>query len=414
MTPEEKILYKNLITSSFLEKKPDGSTKKVGIDTEKWATIPAALRDRAFFSSRVESVRFLATCRERIAELLAAAPNKDGAVTSRAQVVSDIMQAAVNAGIATGKGGLTDPSSPRRATTIIDTNAGLAAAYCRAEVSNSYGARLAFPAQELVRIEQRVNKRDWRLIWRKHGGTLYNNRMIALKGDPIWVKISRFGVPYPPFDFGSGMGVEDVSREDAIALGVIKEDYTPPKSSPITDFNATLEAEMKIAKTNDPLLEALQGVFGDQVKYHPSTKVISWEGNILNQLLKQYTAGDPKGRKSLDLGEISNKLAPMIKTDKKPHLHASGSVLKHIYDKHIVKEADKRGVKMSLSELEFIGRIWREPDTIERGDGTSFVLTQRALDDNIYHLVVTPEVNGGVRLNTLYKKKRLGAEPSTT
>ena len=66
----------------------------------------------------------------------------------------------------------------------------------------------------------------------RYDSKLFQNRMVALKSDPVWTKISRFGHPYPPFDWGSGMGVEDVSREDVLSLGVIKEDYALPPSPP--------------------------------------------------------------------------------------------------------------------------------------------------------------------------------------
>lgn len=39
--------------------------------------------------------------------------------------------------------------------------------------------------------------------------------MIALKSDRVWTNFSRFGRPYPPSDFGSGMGVEDIDRDEA-------------------------------------------------------------------------------------------------------------------------------------------------------------------------------------------------------
>ena len=50
MTPSEKILQKSLAAH------PD-------LDSADWAALPAGIRDRAFFSSRVESVRFLDTAR---------------------------------------------------------------------------------------------------------------------------------------------------------------------------------------------------------------------------------------------------------------------------------------------------------------------------------------------------------------
>lgn len=62
--------------------------------------------------------------------------------------------------------------------------------------------------------------RPWRERWKEAGGKLYDGRMIALRNDPIWRKISRFGSPVPPFDFNSGMGLEEVNRFEAEALGV--------------------------------------------------------------------------------------------------------------------------------------------------------------------------------------------------
>ena len=72
--------------------------------------------------------------------------------------------------------------------------------------------------------------------------------MIALKGDPIWAAISRFGTPWPPFDFGSGMGVEDIDWEEAVELGVLKKDDPPPKVES-KDINDGLEGELPAAST---------------------------------------------------------------------------------------------------------------------------------------------------------------------
>ena len=75
--------------------------------------------------------------------------------------------------------------------------------------------------------------------------------MIALKTDPIWTKISRFGHPWPPFDFNSGMGVRDVSRADAIRLGVIQAADPPPKMPETKPMNDDLEVRVTFG-VNDP------------------------------------------------------------------------------------------------------------------------------------------------------------------
>lgn len=48
--------------------------------------------------------------------------------------------------------------------------------------------------------------------------------MVALKTSPIWVELSRFGYPYPPFDFNSGMWVRPVSDDDCEALGLLADE----------------------------------------------------------------------------------------------------------------------------------------------------------------------------------------------
>jgi hypothetical protein len=64
-------------------------------------------------------------------------------------------------------------------------------------------------------------------MWVRAGGRLFDGRMIARTDDPIWLKtideggFNRFGNPFPPFDYGSGMWTRSVARSEAIALGVI-------------------------------------------------------------------------------------------------------------------------------------------------------------------------------------------------
>ena len=290
MTPAEIILHKNLVSSN-----PD-------MNSAEWMKIKTGIRDRAFFSSRVESMRFLQTCRDKIAEMLDNAKSENGAITSRAQVVSAIMQEARRSGIAEGTERITDPGSMARANVIIDTNAGMAAGYASAIEANSYGARLAFPAQELVRIEEREVPRDWRRIWTQHGGRLFGGRMIALKEDPIWAAISRFGTPYPPFDFNSGMGVDDISFDEAVSIGVITDSYQPQKDSPLKDFNRSLEADC--AFKNDASFRVLKRQFGDQIR-EANGKIV-WRHDIIKEAFAKNRHFE------IELGEPSKRLKAML------------------------------------------------------------------------------------------------------
>ena len=79
----------------------------------------------------------------------------------------------------------------------------------------------AYPARELIKARNGAEPYDWKVRWTESGGQLHNGRMIALKSDPVWLKISDLGHPHPPFAFGSGMDMIDVSRVDAVELRLI-------------------------------------------------------------------------------------------------------------------------------------------------------------------------------------------------
>jgi hypothetical protein len=117
-----------------------------------------------------------------------------------------------------------------------------------------------WPAQELIRVIDSRVKRDWPARWAEAGGEFFGPRMVALKNDPIWTRLSRFGLPYPPFDFNSGMDVRDVDRDEAMALGLIDRDtQIAPQSR---DFNTDLQAspEVRDAALKEALAEQLKGI----------------------------------------------------------------------------------------------------------------------------------------------------------
>lgn len=86
-----------------------------------------------------------------------------------------------------------------------------------------------FPAQELIEAESGEGSRDWPTTWIAAGGKLFNRRMIALKTDPIWQKISLFGYPFPPFDHFDNMDIDDIDRDESESLGLLdrKTKLTP-------------------------------------------------------------------------------------------------------------------------------------------------------------------------------------------
>lgn len=231
----------------------------------EWEQVPLALRERAQFSARVESARVLSTIQEKLQTrigMLKEQVARGEAFVDRSSFIGDLRKIAQEEGMGDGSGGLTDISSRARLGLIFDMQTRQAAEYARFIAGQNRDLLDAFPAQELIRVEEREMKRDWRARWAAAGGRLHGGRMIALKTDPIWQRLSRFGTPYPPFDYGSGMGVEDVSRDEAETLGVI-----PPgaRVQPnLADFNAQLEASA--AGLSADLIGKLMSAFGNQIK----------------------------------------------------------------------------------------------------------------------------------------------------
>lgn len=125
------------------------------------------------------------------------------------------------------RGTIQDLSSRRRLDLIIDTQRDLMRGLAEKARGSTQEELEQWPAWELVRIYERDEKRDWLSRWLIAGGKLYEGRMIALKGDPIWGELGSAGnfddaldVDFPPFAFGSGMGWSGVSRSEASRMGI--------------------------------------------------------------------------------------------------------------------------------------------------------------------------------------------------
>ena len=141
----------------------------------------------------------------------------------------------------TGKEGtIEDFSSDQRIDLVLHTNVQMAQGYGQWRQGQDPGAVDAYPAQEMVRLEDRTEPREWIQRWRAGGGQVYsgsnpgplplvpgpdgsNLRLIATKDSSVWTAISRFGTPYPPFDFNSGVWTWDVDLETCVRLGVLKQ-----------------------------------------------------------------------------------------------------------------------------------------------------------------------------------------------
>jgi len=124
------------------------------------------------------------------------------------------------------EGSIKDLSAPKRMDATIERNVQDAQGWERLQ---QYSGDITNPGLELYRAGHANQPRDWESRWQQHSGGLedaVDNVMIALVSSPIWIRISAFGRPSPPFDWGSHMDIRPVSLERCIALGLISD----PKS----------------------------------------------------------------------------------------------------------------------------------------------------------------------------------------
>ena len=231
--------------------------------TADWDKVPAALRRRSFFSAALEDARALSAGRKAVADLLRGA-SKDGKLYRRDTAITGLQAMMKARGLDTGApDALTNPAAEARIKLVLDTNRAQAQGYARFKRSSTGGALLAFPAQELIRVRNSKERRDWQARWIAAGGKLTGGRMIALKTDSVWIALSRFGTPYPPFDFNSGMGVRDIPRRECIEMKLIDGTWQPD-GDPVGDFNANVEAD--VSGVHPDLLGSLAALFGGAVK----------------------------------------------------------------------------------------------------------------------------------------------------
>jgi hypothetical protein len=215
--------------------------------------IPAQLRERAMFSAGVVQAEKLQDMSDMIDELLA------GRI-DRATARTELRRRFGTLGEGMDETDLTDLRTDTRLNLILDTNVQMAQGYGAWKQGQEPAILDAWPAQELVRVSDARVPRNWPTRWAEAGGRFFGDRMIALKNDPIWTRISRFGLPYPPFDFGSGMDVTDVDRETAIEAGLIDENTELLPQD--RDFNTDLQAapDVREQSLRTALAEAMQGL----------------------------------------------------------------------------------------------------------------------------------------------------------
>lgn len=121
--------------------------------------------------------------------------------------------------------------SEDRRNLVIETNVAIANGYRQMREANDPDILQEYPAWRLIREIETEVQRNWKERWAKAAeGTPENGRndseYIARKDHPIWQRLGSLwedslGNPFPPFAWDSGMGVEEIDRDEAMGVGVI-------------------------------------------------------------------------------------------------------------------------------------------------------------------------------------------------
>lgn len=240
----------------------------------EWEQVAGEVRFRSMFSAQVEDERLLTEMQARLQARIDLA-KRDGRTMDRGVFIEEMRDELRRAGYrrpdGVKRGSLRDMKSTRRLGLIWDMNLEQAQGYARWRADMTVDGLENEPCYELIRVAMRLEHRDWPTIWAQNGGQFYDGygsnddypnspgRMIALKTSDIWRKISRFGTPWPPYDWGSGMGLRGIDRSESDGFGITTPQQTfIPQNTP---FNDNLQAS--VAGINDDgrarLLESFQG-----------------------------------------------------------------------------------------------------------------------------------------------------------
>lgn len=240
-------------------------------DAADWGIEKPAVRVRSFFSSRVESARFLDRAQGLIFDYLAKVrddlPNGETAlrVGGREDFVMLMRRFMIEEGMAksdefrgVNQSDLTDIRSMSRLRLIFDTNVRQAYGYGQWRQGMKPAVRRAFPAARFVRQRGVLEPRP------RHAAHINEVRLktdldwwARYQNDPV---IGGFGVPWGPYGFYSGMGQEDVSRAEARRLGLkFEPEADEAKQLPGLNENIAASVRKMDPETKRRLLEELRG-----------------------------------------------------------------------------------------------------------------------------------------------------------
>jgi hypothetical protein len=267
-----------------------------------WAGVDPAIRDRSFFSSLVESLKFLDRGKEAVLDALAkemeevTGPDgaksmalKTGGKARFIEKMRDIIKAEGMAGpdafrAAAGQD-VTNIGGRRRLALIFDTQVMTSFGFADWQQGQDPEILAAYPAARFIRVSEVVEPRL------RHAAT---EDQVRLKADfEFWADfendpaIGGFGVPWGPFGYNSEMGQEDVSRRETERLGLLNKGQQVPVPD-ASEFGRNKPAQYnKGIKTAPPVDEKLKEQLRDAMRAKYGKSAIDSDGRVSLELLRQ-------------------------------------------------------------------------------------------------------------------------------
>lgn len=414
------------------------------------SVLKGELKRRAVFSARLDRADILDVLKKNLEKVSEGGLDELGRIRSIPEAKAQLKEAMQEAGILPAPAGtreIQDFYSDARRQLMVETNVLDTLNFGRLKAAQDPVALDMNPAWELVRmVEPRGFPRDWETRWKAarsettEEGTTdpdESGRMVALKNHPIWQALGNgaggyedtLGNAWPPFAFNSGMNVIDVSRDDAVELGLLEEDTTVPPDESI-EMNGNLEAsverfdaELRSALEEDDSLEVRGGVL--RIKNRLRTLVFfmnagtsegahkGWETrrNGMQAAIDSVVSGKAAKVDYADVTEAeAAKIQAMTGRNVRGYKHQlDRQGLAHIEKRHGVggeRQADQSPI--TKEDYAKIPDIITHPDKIEAGKSArglpTIKYTKKIGSD---HMFVEEEWSGKQRLvaKTFWKKK---------
>lgn len=343
--------------------------------TAQWDAVSAWCKERAFFMASVTSAEHLQAFRSTVQQMV------DGSMsgTDARKLLRMHLQGSGYQAPAGLEGTIKDLSTTARLKVTLDTNVAMARGWAQ---MSQFKGDIAHPGIMLYRdIRPKGQPRPWVSICRERVGNMPgvvltgnpDEPMVALSNSPAWAMLSRFGPPYPPFDYNSGMRIKPVSLDDCIdkyhlideddadTLAAIEQDQMPALNDGTACTPQVSERALR-----DELTRQLQGL-------------AEWQGDKL-------VMTDPNGTRPYSAARIGEVITAALPAGL-PNLQADA--LRSWVEDHTKFNAQAED-RVGLDTIEDLGRLFGRilPGKVE---DTGTVYRGMALSDAVLSHI---EANG--------------------